>query len=100
LSLDDDGVYRTPPVECPSCGHRITATAVYPGQAPKLPTTGDWIMCFDCANVSIFEVSALGVALRRPTPEEKAQILHERGQDIALLLEFNERVRPDRRRRQ
>jgi hypothetical protein len=98
MHLDSEGYARHPALQCPYCTKTMDAAAVSPGHAPAMPRTGDTAICLDCANASIYEVGPLGVALRKPSPEERAEILAECGSQIAQLLEFNERF-PRRPRR-
>lgn len=54
---------------CPWCNHVMDA-ATHIGATRGPPKAGDAALCIKCARASIFMCSAVGVWLRKPTPEE------------------------------
>lgn len=57
---------------CPSCGLVNTVAERTAADAqPALPAAGDWSVCWGCGAVGIFTADG---GLRRPTPEEAAEV--------------------------
>ncbi len=77
---------------CSVCGAPNDHTTGITGKGG--PKTGMVSMCFTCGELSIFQVSPLGIiSLREPTTEELASIHREHGEMLAWMTRFRaERV--------
>jgi hypothetical protein len=57
---------------CPYCAHKLDAATAGPANPKAVPSPGDGTICIECGGVLIF---AEGLTVRRPTPDELAEIL-------------------------
>jgi hypothetical protein len=97
---DMDETYRFPPLQCTFCGHVHDATTFLPQQGQEHPPVdGDYSLCIECGEPSIFQIGSLGgVTLRRPNAHELAEFAvdHQNAADAHTILR---RTRPRRRKR-
>lgn len=73
---------------CPHCGKPLDAAGPPTAEPSRPPTDGDFLICFGCAEPSIFQTGPLGVYLRKPTAGELAEFAREHGQHAARLRAF------------
>lgn len=59
-------------VTCPYCGRPNQAHTRAAGEGQ--PDTGAVGICYSCGEPAIFEVGVFGTILRKPTPEEAAEL--------------------------
>jgi len=55
---------------CPYCNSVLDAHRGMDGNC--LPMTGDVSICFNCANLLVYEIEGGNIDLRKPTPEEQS----------------------------
>lgn len=84
----DPSVSRHGDAHCPNCRKRIDAATRLDGKPGRAPRTGDFAICFGCAEPAVYEVDAFGVRLRKPTPDEWAECQSQNAVKIEHLREF------------
>jgi hypothetical protein len=58
--------------QCPSCAHPFDSMTAITGD--RLPITGDVTVCIECAQLLVFVVEQGRIDVRRPMPEEIADL--------------------------
>lgn len=88
---DDPAVLRhdrLPP--CPVCAYRPDAISLAEGGATcPTPSDGDYSLCFNCGEVSVYTAGPLGLAVRAATTDELARFNREHGHVARGLARFN-----------
>lgn len=83
-----DDVTPIPPQPCPSCGTDIDSTGpADQGPAPP-PRDGDFVLCFGCTEVLVWQLGPFGMVMRKPTQDELAEFdaEHRHHQDKLRLF--------------
>lgn len=88
MHVDEEGFVHLPPTSCPYCGAVIDCT-VSADERPLVPKDGDVSLCFQCVQPCIYVISGQGVSVRKPTPEERAEIIAQNHDTIATIVQFN-----------
>ena len=71
--MEDDVFDFRKPIDCPWCGHTLTAAGTVFGERSK-PEAGDTSMCIECGKFSFF----LGTSeLRKATYEEFRELVRD-----------------------
>jgi hypothetical protein len=71
-------------IECPHCGKLNDRQTMLGGNGA--PKDGDASICVQCAQWSVFELTAFGMIQRMPTPTEAASLMaDERCQAVQAL---------------
>lgn len=70
-------IQRMPTMACPVCGYQMDLVSQQGGPRRQcgIPESGDFQLCFNCAEPSIFLVSTFGIALRALSPQELAEFI-------------------------
>lgn len=68
---------RHDPVSCRACGYRFDSVS-QSGDVCRVPSDGDFSVCFRCGEVSVFVVGPLGIGVREPTLAELAEFSADR----------------------
>jgi hypothetical protein len=85
----DPRVVRHGLQRCPACGMKVDSAGSADGKPGRAPRTGDFTLCFGCAEPAVYEVDALGrVAIRAPTSEERAECLTVNAAEVERLKAF------------
>jgi hypothetical protein len=91
----DPTVSRHGDVHCPNCGKRIDAASRSDGKVGRAPRSGDFAICFGCAEPAVYEIDEFGVRLRAPTPDEWVEC---QSRNVAVIARLREFQRASRRR--
>lgn len=65
------------PTSCPHCGRTNDQHAGPDREA--LPADGDVSLCWGCGGIGLFQVTALGLTVRKPTADEQAELDQDPG---------------------
>lgn len=85
----DPDVVRHDRVHCPHCAKPVDASSSLDGKTRRAPRTGDFALCFGCAEPSVYEIGPLGqVSLRKPTADERTECLAANAADVDRLRRF------------
>lgn len=76
---------------CPFCGSSVDAATPPDGRPTRAPRDGDFMLCFTCAEPSVFRVTPLGEALVKPSPEEMAHFAVDHGHIAGRLRALRDR---------
>jgi hypothetical protein len=93
--VEDDVFDFRKPIDCPWCGHTLTAAGTVFGERSK-PEAGDTSMCIECGKFSFF----LGTSeLRKATYEEFRELVRDPRIMLAWLAWKHTKVERDHDRR-
>lgn len=81
-------VVRHGRIRCPYCRKPVDAAGSTDGKPTRPPRTGDFAICFGCAEPAVYDVADGVLDLRKPTVAEREECLLEAGEDIARLKRF------------
>jgi hypothetical protein len=83
-----DDVTPIPEQPCPHCGRHIDSTGPADRGPARPPRTGDFVVCFGCTEVLVWQVGPFGPVLRKPAPNELAEFNahHRHHQDKVRLF--------------
>lgn len=62
---------------CPFCEHREAEGHVCATGDQPLPATGDCALCANCGRLAIYQQTAWGMNLRKPTDAEQEAMRHD-----------------------
>lgn len=87
-------VLRHDPTPCPTCGRVVDAVVTINAQPVRNPPDdGDYSICDECASVSMFTVSALGVVGLRPLTAAELTTFQNDPEGVAALRRMQRYVR-------
>lgn len=60
--------------KCPACGYVFDDQTAIGGDGPRQPTAGSISICIACGEPGIYVDDMLGLRIRQPTDEERAEL--------------------------
>lgn len=81
-------VHRVPGApSCPNCGAKLDGA----GGHSEEPESGNWSLCIYCHTMAVYEQTAFGLTLRKPTAAELAEMMADPNVRAAMtrLAQFN-----------
>jgi hypothetical protein len=82
----EPGHTRLPDLRCPYCSARLDCADGLSTNTSATPTSGAVAICIDCAEPSMFVDGPFGMAFRKPTKEERTQIMAKYGPALVAYM--------------
>lgn len=74
-----------PDLPCPYCSAKLECASGLSANLNAMPTAGAAAVCVACAQPSVFVDGPFGMALRKPTKDERASIMAQIGPALMLF---------------